>query len=99
MGLGAFNGSDEQFLGLTGMHGNKMANRAIYEADVIVAIGARFSDRATGDRQEYAKEKTIIHIDVDPSEIAKNISTQLALIGNMKAILTELRENYSKTSE
>lgn len=95
MGLGAFPATHPQFLGLTGMHGLKPANNAVYEADVIIAVGSRFSDRVTGDRAKYAAGKTIIHIDVDPAEIGKNLSAHIGLTGDMKAILAFLNERLA----
>lgn len=100
MGLGSFPASHPQFLGITGMHGHVAANNAVNEADVIIAIGSRFSDRVTGDRGQYASAKTVIHVDVDPSEINKNIPSQLSLVGNIKQIISELtlqaeKQNYA----
>lgn len=92
MGLGAFPGSHGLFLGMTGMHGHKTANNSVYEADVIVAIGSRFSDRVTGDRQRYATGKLLIHIDVDPAEIQKNVDAGIGLVGDTGAILRILLE-------
>ena len=92
MGLGAFPGDHELFLGMTGMHGPKPANNAVYEADVIIAIGSRFSDRVTGDRQRYAAGKMLIHIDVDPSEIQKNVDAHIGLVGDTGTILRILLE-------
>ncbi|MCX7779875.1 MAG: biosynthetic-type acetolactate synthase large subunit [Negativicutes bacterium] len=90
MGLGAFPASHELFLGMTGMHGSKPANNAVHAADVIIAVGSRFSDRVTGDRQRYTQGKILIHIDVDPAEIHKNVDTHLGLVGNTPAIIAEL---------
>jgi acetolactate synthase-1/2/3 large subunit len=99
MGLGAFPASDEKFLGLTGMHGLKPANNAIYGADVIIAVGSRFSDRVTSDREKYSEGKTIIHIDVDPAEIDKNIETNIGLPGDLKAIINLINERITATSD
>ncbi|MDU4962169.1 MAG: biosynthetic-type acetolactate synthase large subunit [Sporomusaceae bacterium] len=90
MGLGAFPGSHPLFLGLTGMHGHKAANYAVRCSDALIAIGSRFSDRVTGDRACYAADKVVIHIDVDPAEIDKNVSAHLGLAGNMKELLSRL---------
>ncbi len=87
MGLGAVPASHPLFLGLTGMHGHKPANNAIHDADLIVAVGSRFSDRVTGDRAKYAAGKTVIHIDVDPAEIDKNVAARIGLTGDLKTIL------------
>jgi acetolactate synthase-1/2/3 large subunit len=90
MGLGAFPGSHPLFLGLTGMHGHKIANYAVRCSDVLIAIGSRFSDRVTGNRASYAAGKVVIHIDVDPAEIDKNVAAHIGLAGNMKELLTHL---------
>jgi acetolactate synthase-1/2/3 large subunit len=92
MGLGAFSGQHIQFLGLTGMHGLKPANNAVWESDVLIAIGSRFSDRVTGDRQQYAAGKTIIHIDVDPAEIDKNVAAHIGLTGELNIIMSFLNQ-------
>jgi acetolactate synthase-1/2/3 large subunit len=99
MGLGAFPATHHQFLGLTGMHGLKPANNAVHDADVIIAVGSRFSDRVTGDRAKYAAGKTIIHIDVDPAEIDKNLSAHIGLTGDMKAILAFLNERLAEVDD
>lgn len=90
MGLGAFPASHKHFLGMTGMHGPVPANNAVKEADVIIVVGSRFSDRATGDPHRYNNGKTIIQIDVDPAEIHKNIDVQFAFVGDMPQILEKL---------
>ncbi len=90
MGLGAIPASHPLFLGLTGMHGHKPANNCIHDADLIIAVGSRFSDRVTGDRAKYAAGKAVIHIDVDPAEIDKNVAAGIGLTGDMKTILSFL---------
>jgi acetolactate synthase-1/2/3 large subunit len=92
MGLGVFPGDHELFIGMTGMHGAKSANNAVYEADVIIAVGSRFSDRVTGDRQRYSSGKLLIHIDVDPAEIQKNVDAHIGLVGDTGSILRILIE-------
>lgn len=92
MGLGAFPASNPLFLGLTGMHGHKEANNAIHNADVIIAIGCRFSDRVTGDRKQYSEGKTVIHIDIDPAEINKNVAAHIGLAGEIRQILQVLTD-------
>lgn len=87
MGLGAVGAAHPQFLGLTGMHGSKTANHAVYESDVVIAIGSRFNDRVTGDRTQYANGKTVIHIDVDPAEIDKNVQAHIGLVGDLNTLL------------
>ena len=81
MGLGAFPGSDPQFLGMLGMHGTYEANMAMHEADVIFAVGARFDDRVTNDLDKFCPSAKIIQIDVDPTSISKNIKSELTFIG------------------
>ncbi len=98
MGLGAFPASHPLFLGLTGMHGHKPANNCVHQADLIIAVGSRFSDRVTGDRAKYAAGKTIIHIDVDPAEIDKNVAAQIGLTGDLKTILGFLQSRLTATT-
>ncbi|MCE5286299.1 MAG: biosynthetic-type acetolactate synthase large subunit [Pelosinus sp.] len=92
MGLGGFPGSHPLFLGMTGLHGHKAANNVIHNADTILAIGCRFSDRVTGDREQYGAQKTVIHIDVDPAEIDKNVMAHIGIAGDLKKILIMLNE-------
>ncbi|MBP2634586.1 MAG: ilvB [Firmicutes bacterium] len=92
MGIGAFPGGHDKLLGMTGLHGLKAANRAVYEADVLIVTGSRFNDRVTGDRTSYAAGKTIIHIDIDPAEVHKNVDAAVPLVGEMNMILQELTE-------
>ena len=87
MGLGVFPSNHPQFLGLTGMHGSKAANHAIHGADVIIAVGSRFSDRVTNNKIKYAEGKMLIHIDVDPAELDKNIATHIGLAGHLEQLL------------
>ncbi|MEN6566539.1 MAG: biosynthetic-type acetolactate synthase large subunit [Veillonellales bacterium] len=90
MGLDAFPAGQPYFLGLTGMHGHKTANLAVHHADVVLAVGSRFSDRITGDINQYSQGKTIIHCDVDPAECGKNISTDVTVVGGLKYSLLQL---------
>ncbi|SFL62812.1 biosynthetic-type acetolactate synthase large subunit [Pelosinus propionicus] len=92
MGLGSFSSEHPLFLGLTGMHGHKRANLAVHGADVVIAIGSRFNDRVTGNKFKYAEGKTLIHIDVDPAELDKNVSTHIPLAGDVKQLVTTLNE-------
>ena len=87
MALGAFPASDPQWLGMLGMHGTKVANWAMDEADLIVAIGARFDDRVTGAMDEFAPSAKIVHIDVDPSEIGKIVTAHVPVVGDAKLAL------------
>lgn len=92
MGLGAIEGDHPLFLGMLGMHGTRYANNAIIEADLIIAIGARFDDRITGKMDEFAKNAKIIHIDIDPAEISKNIHADIPIVGDCKEVLNELNK-------
>jgi acetolactate synthase-1/2/3 large subunit len=94
MGLGAFPASDEQWLGMLGMHGTRTANYAMDEADLIVALGARFDDRITGKLAEFAPRAKFIHIDVDPAEISKNIPAHIPIVGDVKKVLPQLTREY-----
>ena len=87
MGLGVFPSDHPQFLGFTGMHGSKVANHAVHGADVIIAIASRFSDRVTSNKSKYAENKMLIHIDVDPAELDKNIATHIGLAGPLQQLL------------
>ena len=96
MGLGAYPSSDKQFLGMLGMHGTYEANMAMHGCDVLLAIGARFDDRVTGDTNQFCPKAKIIHIDIDPSSISKIIEVDLSLIGDTKLILKKLLEHTKK---
>ncbi|OGT79666.1 MAG: acetolactate synthase, large subunit, biosynthetic type [Gammaproteobacteria bacterium RIFCSPLOWO2_02_FULL_61_13] len=97
MGLGAFPASDRQFIGMLGMHGTYEANMAMHHCDVLIAIGARFDDRVTGDLAQFCPYAKIVHIDVDPASIAKNVPVDIPIVGDVKSVLTDLngllREN------
>ena len=94
MGLGAFPAPHEQWLGMLGMHGTRTANYAMDEADLIVAVGARFDDRITGKLSEFAPRAKFIHIDVDPAEISKNIPAHIPIVGDAKDVLPKLTREY-----
>src|SRR5215211_3432357 len=94
MGLGGFPADHEQWLGMLGMHGTRTANYAMDEADLIVAIGARFDDRVTGKLSEFAPRAKFIHIDVDPAEISKNVAAHIPIVGDAKNILPRLTAEY-----
>ena len=94
MGLGGFPAPHEQWLGMLGMHGLRAANYAIDEADLIVAVGARFDDRITGKLSEFAPRAKFIHIDVDPAEISKNVPAHIPIVGDAKNILPRLTAEY-----
>lgn len=90
MGLGVFPASDAKSFGMTGMHGHIAANMAVANADVLIVAGSRFSDRVTGDRSRYVGKKTIIQLDIDPSELDKNVATGIPLEGDIKTVLQQL---------
>jgi acetolactate synthase-1/2/3 large subunit len=94
MGLGAFPASHEQWLGMLGMHGTVTANWAMDSADLIVAIGARFDDRITGKLTEFAPNAKVIHIDIDPAEISKNVGAHIPIVGDAKLVLPEMTREY-----
>lgn len=98
MGLGCLSRKSRLSLGLVGMHGSKEANLAVNKSDLIIAIGARFSDRVIGKADNFAPKANIIHIDIDETEIGKNIGTKISLIGDVKSILDEL-EQYIEQKE
>jgi acetolactate synthase-1/2/3 large subunit len=97
MGLGAFPAPHAQWLGMLGMHGTRAANYAMDEADLIVAIGARFDDRITGKLSEFAPRAKFIHIDIDPAEISKNVPAHIPIVGDAKNILQRLVTEYRAT--
>jgi acetolactate synthase-1/2/3 large subunit len=94
MGLGAFPAPDEQWLGMLGMHGTRTANYAMDEADLIVAVGARFDDRITGKLSEFAPRAKFVHIDVDPAEIGKNLPAHIPIVGDAKDVVPKLTREY-----
>ncbi|TCP19222.1 acetolactate synthase 3 catalytic subunit [Simplicispira metamorpha] len=91
MGLGAYPATDKKFLGMLGMHGTVEANYAMQHCDVLLAVGARFDDRVIGNPKHFASvERKIIHIDIDPSSIAKRVKVDVPIVGDVKDVLTEL---------
>jgi acetolactate synthase I/II/III large subunit len=94
MGLGAFPAPHEQWLGMLGMHGTRAANYAMDEADLIVAVGARFDDRITGKLSEFAPRAKFVHIDVDPAEISKNVPAHIPIVGDAADVLPKLTREY-----
>jgi acetolactate synthase-1/2/3 large subunit len=95
MALGAFPAPHHQWLGMLGMHGTRAANYAMDEADLIVAIGARFDDRITGKLSEFAPRAKFIHIDIDPAEISKNVPAHIPIVGDAKNVLARLTSEYA----
>ncbi len=99
MGLGGFPGTHELSLGMLGMHGTAYANHAVMESDLIIAIGARFDDRVTGRIDAFAPYAKVIHIDIDPSSISKNIRVDIPIVGDAKNILAELISQIKGTPD
>jgi acetolactate synthase-1/2/3 large subunit len=103
MGLGAYPASDRQFLGMLGMHGTYEANMAMHECDVLVAIGARFDDRVTGKVAHFCPNAKIVHVDIDPSSISKNVKVDVPIVGPVKRVVHDmvkvLREQKSAINE
>ncbi len=95
MGLGSVPYDNQYFLGMPGMHGRIAANYALMECDLLIAIGVRFDDRITGPRHTFAKNAKIAHIDIDPAEIGKNVTTGIPVVGDAKNILTELLDKVN----
>ncbi|MFT5172471.1 MAG: acetolactate synthase-1/2/3 large subunit [Gammaproteobacteria bacterium] len=87
MGLGAYPATDKQFVGMLGMHGTYEANMAMHECDVLVAIGARFDDRVVGDVKKFCPNAQIVHIDIDPSSIAKTVKVHVPIVGPVRSVL------------
>ncbi len=99
MGLGAFPGTHESSLGMLGMHGTAYANHAIMNADLIIAVGARFDDRVTGRLDAFAPNAKVIHIDIDPASISKNVKVDVPIVGDAKNILGQLLEEIKKVPD
>ncbi len=90
MGLGAYPATDKQFLGMLGMHGTYEANMAMHNCDVLIAIGARFDDRVTGNVEKFCPTATIIHVDIDPASISKNVKVDVPIVGPVDQVLKEM---------
>ncbi|TGC11550.1 acetolactate synthase large subunit [Methanolobus halotolerans] len=95
-GMGGFPGDHPLFMGMPGMHGTKYANYAIQESDLLIAVGVRFDDRVTGKLKSFAANAKIIHIDIDPAEISKNIKVDIPIVGDAKWILSHLMKYAEK---
>ncbi len=87
MGLGAYPATDHQFIGMLGMHGTYEANMAMHECDVLIAIGARFDDRVTGKIDKFCPTAKIVHVDIDPSSISKNVQVDIPIVGSVPSVL------------
>lgn len=96
MGKGAFSGTDELYTGMLGMHGTKTSNFGVTESDLLITIGARFSDRVIGNAKKFAKNAKILQIDVDPAEINKNVITNASVIGDIKEVLLRLNKKLEQ---
>ncbi len=96
MGKGAFDNTDPLYTGMIGMHGTKASDKGVSECDCLIAMGARFSDRVTGNAKKFAKNAKIIHIDIDLAEINKNIRTDASIVGDLKDILRKLNPLVEK---
>ena len=96
MGKGAFDGRDSRYTGMVGMHGTKTSNLGITECDLLITIGARFSDRVTGNASKFARKAKILQIDVDPADINKNVQTHHSIIGDVKEVLVRLNKILDK---
>ena len=91
-GLGSFPENDPLAMGMLGMHGTWYSNMAVHFCDVLIAVGARFDDRVTGNVDAFAAEAKKIHIDIDPSAISKNVKVDVPIVGDVKSVLTALLE-------
>ena len=98
MGKGAFDGKDEMYTGMIGMHGTKTSNLGVSECDLLIALGARFSDRVVGNAQKFAAKAKVLHIDIDAAEINKNIRTDKSVVGDLREVLTILNERIDPIS-
>jgi acetolactate synthase-1/2/3 large subunit len=90
MGLGGYPGTDRQFIGMLGMHGTFEANTAMHHADVIFAVGARFDDRVTNELEKFCPMATIIHVDIDPTSVSKNVEADIPVVGTCTSVLKEI---------
>ncbi|MFT5893306.1 MAG: acetolactate synthase-1/2/3 large subunit [bacterium] len=99
MGLGAFPASNKQSLGMLGMHGTYEANMAMHDCDVLIAIGARFDDRVTGEIDRFCPEAKIVHIDVDPASISKTVTVDVPIVGNVGSVLSAMIALIKDTSK
>lgn len=96
MGKGAFDGTSERYTGMLGMHGTKTSNFGVMECDLLIVLGARFSDRVTGDTSKFASNARILQIDIDPAEINKNIKVDMSIVGDIKVVLEAINAGLDK---
>jgi acetolactate synthase-1/2/3 large subunit len=99
MGLGAFPASDPLSVGMLGMHGTYEANLSMHHSDVIIAIGARFDDRVTGNLEKFCPDAKIIHVDIDPASISKNVIVDIPIVGPVKQVLQEMNAVLDQTTQ
>ncbi|MBQ1328400.1 MAG: acetolactate synthase large subunit, partial [Eubacterium sp.] len=99
MGKGAFDGTSERYTGMIGMHGTKASNFGVNKADLVIVIGARFSDRVIGDASRFANDAKILHIDIDAAEISKNVTADASVIGDAKEILKILNSQIKASAK
>ena len=98
MGKGAFDGTDERYVGMLGMHGTKTANLSLMESDLLIVVGSRFSDRVAANPKTFAQNAKIIQIDIDEAEINKNVAVDISLIGDVGKVLTVLNQRLDSLS-
>ena len=96
MAKGAFDGKNDKYTGMIGMHGTKASNFGVSQCDLLIALGARFSDRVTGNTQKFANNAKVLHIDIDAAEIDKNIKTNASIVGDLKTVLKELNSKLKQ---
>ena len=99
MGLGSFPGTDKQFVGMLGMHGSYTANLAMHHSDLVLAIGARFDDRVTNSTSKFCPTAKIVHVDIDPASIAKNIPVDIPIVGPVGSVLKEMIANVKQAGD
>lgn len=99
MGLGGYPATDRQFLGMLGMHGTYEANMAMHHCDVLIAIGARFDDRVTGNVEKFCPTAKIVHVDIDPASISKNVKVDVPIVGQVDTVLKEMLKELKSSGE
>ena len=99
MGLGAYPSTDKQFIGMLGMHGTYEANMGMHECDVLIAVGARFDDRVTGEISKFCPGAKIIHIDIDPSSISKNVRVDVPIVGDIKDVINDMMAGFKEINK
>lgn len=99
MGKGAFDGTDKKYTGMIGMHGTKTSNFGVSECDLLITLGARFSDRVTGNTKTFASKAKILQIDIDAAEINKNVRVNFSIVGDLKMVLADINKKLEKTDK